>query len=222
MERMTRIKICGIRSKADADLLNRYLPDYAGFVFAQSRRQVDVKTAQTIAAQLDARILKAGVFANENVCRTAEAALACGLDVVQLHGGEPDGYATFLRKMFPMKEVEIWKAVRADGPGFRNRLKEHDVDAFVLDSASAGAFGGTGTPFDWQLAAGLGASRRIVLAGGLDAGNVAEAIRTVQPYAVDVSSGVESGGCKEGDKVRDFITAVRSMEQRNEDRDGQR
>ena len=208
---MTKVKICGITTERDTEILNRYLPDYAGFLFAKSRRQVTPEAAGRLAARLDASIGKVGVFVNgtrEEIVRTVAKA---GLDVVQLHGDETPGNIRSLRRLLD-PGVEIWKAVRVKDKTSVEGLGNFAADRYLLDAYVEGSYGGAGKSFEWVYAKGAAAQGSIVLAGGLDASNVARAIRMVGPYAVDVSSGVESGGCKDEAKVRDFIIAAREAE----------
>lgn len=206
---MVKVKICGIKMKIDVSCINKYLPEYAGFVFASSARQVDAQTAKALAAYLDDRIKKVGVFVNENVHRVVEIAAECGLDAVQVHGDEPPVYFAKLRELLCSKPVEIWKAMRVKDRDTINEMSCYDVDAFVLDAYNENSYGGAGKAFDWDIAAKAGKRGRIILAGGLNPQNVSEAVRIVRPFAVDVSSGVETGGYKDISKIRDFINAAR-------------
>jgi phosphoribosylanthranilate isomerase len=204
----TRVKVCGITSPEDARLASREGADAVGLVFhEESPRHVDVEQACRIVAALPPLVLRVGVFVDAPAERMVEHAAAVGLDLLQLHGAEP-------HEALPALPRRVLKAFGV-GPGFR----VEDVAAYaphvagiLLDTRSAdGRTGGTGRTFDWALA---GEVRErvpfLVLAGGLDAHNVAQAIRQVGPDAVDVSSGVESApGRKDPDKLRSFIQAVR-------------
>ena len=132
------------------------------------------------------------------------------LDVVQLHGNESQDYIDGIRRLLKTP-VEIWKAVRVSGEASFYGISGCKADRFLADAYADGAYGGTGRKFDWKLLQGAETARDIVLAGGLNPGNVKEAISIVRPYGVDVSSGVETNGKKDEALVGDFIRRVREM-----------
>ena len=207
---MTKIKICGITTSKEIEILNKYLPDYVGFVFTSFRRQVTPEQAACLAEGLCANINKVGVFVNSDLGYVAAAADMAGLDVLQLHGDEDPGYIKQLRSMV-RPGTEIWKAFRV-GPGHmpdKSHISSFGADKILFDTFSAGSHGGTGKCFDWSLVSGLDHGLPIVLAGGLSAGNVREAIAVLSPYAVDTSSGVEKNGEKSEQLVSEFINAAR-------------
>jgi len=173
-----------------------------GFNFWQgSRRVVSLPVAAEIIRSLPPFVTTVGVFVNERIDVVAETMRACRLDVAQLHGDESPGYCRQLGG-------RIVKAFRV-GPGRERPLADYDVSAFLLDTYVPGDPGGTGTRFDWNLAREARQHGPVILAGGLTPENVAEAIRVAQPYAVDVSSGVEQApGVKDADAVRRFIAAA--------------
>jgi phosphoribosylanthranilate isomerase len=208
MQTMVKVKICGIQSKADVMFLNRYLPDYAGLVFAESKRQVGKAQAKAMADGLDESIKKVGVFVHQSEQEAADTAIECGLDVIQIHGDRDAAYFHNLREILGGKPVEIWKAVRVKDRTSIETLAEECVDAYVLDTYKEDAWGGTGSSFDWGLAAE--AQGRIILAGGLNPENVGHAIQAAHPFAVDVSSGVETNGHKDMDKIKEFIFTARN------------
>lgn len=205
MATTVRVKICGITREKDVGYINRYLPDYIGFVFAGSRRCITPEHACFLSGLLDAGVKKVGVFVNEDPCRVKEITERCKLDVIQLHGDETAEYVNEIK----VPNLEIWKAFRIRGKESILSIKGYSVDAFVLDTYEAGSYGGTGTAFDWNIAAGASKYGRIVLAGGLSPENVAAALEAAKPFAVDVSSGVETKGFKDGDKIKEFIRAAR-------------
>lgn len=207
---MTKVKICGITNSREISFLNRYTPDYAGFVFAKSRRQVTPEQASELGAGLSSGIRKVGVFVNHAVRLAAEIAEHAKLDVVQLHGEEDKSYIDVLRSQLK-PGVEIWRAVRinADHMPETGMLGQLDIDRLLLDTYVEGTNGGTGICFDWGAVAMLGIKLPVVLAGGLNPDNVRQAVKQASPYAVDVSSGVESEGIKDEQKLRAFIKAVR-------------
>lgn len=205
---MCRIKICGIQRVEDVDYINRCLPEYAGFIFAPSRRRVDVEHARCLIRSMDGRIKKVGVFVNEEVEEVISVAKLCGLDVLQLHGEEAPEQIAVLKDQ--IDSVEVWKAVRIQGIESMEQLSHYQPDAFLLDSYSKESYGGTGKTFDWSIAARVSEKYRVVLAGGLYSGNVVEARNMVRPYCIDVSSGVETEGYKDDHKIREFIYTARA------------
>jgi len=227
---MTRVqvKICGLTRPADADSVNGFRPDCIGLVFAPGRRTLGVRAAADIAGRLSPGIRKVGVFADGPLSMIAGCISACGLDVVQLHGGETPDDVHRLRMALSASgfaDVRIWKAFGIPSGGVRKETAERNlegidrfsgrIDAVVLDAAapSEGQAGGNGLRPDWETAWRIRCGCRIpvVLAGGLDAGNVTDAIRKVGPYAVDVSSGVETDGIKDPDKMASFVTIARGV-----------
>lgn len=208
-----RIKICGLKRYEDIFYVNRQMPDYAGFVFAPGKRQVKPDFAELLAKELDARIEKAGVFVNEEADRVIEVVKRCGLNIIQLHGYENQDYINVLKKeleiRIPEKSIRIWKAIGIKDADSTKKINDYEVDAFVLDAFSEGTYGGSGKTFNWDLVANLRRYPNIVLAGGLNAENVKKAVSKMRPYAVDVSSGVETHGSKDEEKIKKFIHSVR-------------
>lgn len=222
---MTNIKICGIRTINDINILNRFKPEFAGFVFASGKRRVDIREVITMSGHLDVNIKKVGVFVNAPVEEVVDTALQCGLHAVQLHGEEDNSYCTQIYRSMKLHgqagEFEIWKAVRVKGIESIACLDDYNVDAFVLDAWCREAYGGTGKTFDWEIIAGRSMNKsassmnksacsKIILAGGLNPGNVSDAVKLVKPFAVDVSSGVELGGGKDEELVKRFVHVVRN------------
>ena len=214
---MTKVKICGIRRKEDICLANYYLPDYIGFVFAESKRRVTCSEVRVLSLGLNKSIKKVGVFVNEHLKDVIVITEACGLDVVQIHGDESPEYICSLKEKLIGRTsktdgspIEIWKALRVRDKNSLNRIEAFNADAFLLDTFVDGSYGGSGKTFDWKLVCDEQYKKRIVLAGGLCAKNVKNAIECAKPFAVDISSGVETDGFKDELKIRDFINAVRS------------
>lgn len=199
---MTKVKICGLTCQEEIEMLNELKPDFAGFVFAQSKRRLKVDEAEKLCALLDPAIQKVGVFVNETRCNVMHIKDACGLDILQLHGDESPDACIF-------EGCAVWKALRVKDTYALQVMKEYKADAFLLDAWSNDSYGGTGKTFDWALVKAAGETAPVVMAGGLNAHNVREAIKTVHPYAVDTSSGVESGGKKDFDKIKKFIAEAR-------------
>jgi phosphoribosylanthranilate isomerase len=199
---MTRIKLCGLSRRSDIEAANALQPDYIGFVFApKSRRYVSPEQAAALKAQLSPSIQAVGVFVNESPENVA-ALLAQGvIDLAQLHGGEDEDYISSLRAL---TGGPIIQAFRIDGAEDADRARRSSADLVLLDAGT----GGTGKRFDWSLIQGF--DRPYFLAGGLAPENAAQAVRDLRPYAVDVSSGIETGGVKDPQKMTDFVRAVRS------------
>ncbi len=194
----------------EISFLNRYLPDYAGFVFAKSRRQVTPAQAVELGTELLPAVKRVGVFVDCGVKMIADIVETTGFDAVQLHGGEDCHYIELLRSLLK-PGIEIWKALRMDEsrmpePGL---LKSKHVDRLLLDTYAESAYGGTGKCFEWSLVSQLDTALPIVLAGGLRPDNVRRAIEQASPFAVDTSSGVEREGVKDDQKMYAFIKAVR-------------
>lgn len=207
----TRIKICGITSEADIEILNRFMPDYTGFVFADSRRKVSAETVKRLIEGLDPAIKRAGVFVDMDAERLCETAQAAGLDIIQLHGDEGNDYIERLRTRLDDK-IQIWKAVRVSTESTLVEMKEYRADLYLADAYVKGHHGGTGRSFDWNLMNKPGDRSKIMLAGGLTPENVRRAISIARPFGVDVSSGVEADGKKDARLVEEFVARVREME----------
>lgn len=204
-----RVKVCGLTDPEEAIEIAGIGVDAIGLVFAKSPRQVDAHTARRIVGALPPFVQAVGVFVDEEPGRIRELIDYCGLDLVQLHGHEgPDVCRVFAPRVI--------KAVRLRSRGDIHGLIPYQevVRAFLLDTWSPRAPGGTGETFDWSLAveAKEMLSRPIILAGGLRPENCAEAIRIVHPFGVDVSSGVEHApGRKDMKRTRWFVEIVESI-----------
>lgn len=200
-----RVKICGITNLEDAEAAVRFGADALGFVFyRKSPRYIDPREAGGIIRALPPFVTKVGVFVNETLDEVRRAREEASLDRVQLHGDETPEYCektgSGVIKAFRIR-------VRAD----IEELALYDVSAFLLDTYREDTPGGTGETFNWEIAVEASSERRIILSGGLNAENVAMAIKTVRPYAVDVSSGVESApGKKDLEKMKKFIDEART------------
>lgn len=206
---MVRIKICGITSLDDALMAVEAGADALGFVFFRgSPRCISPEQTADIIRHLPPFVQTVGLFVNEEPATVNTLADRCGLDLVQLHGEEPPDFCGFVKR-------RIIKAFRVKDASSLDAMANYRVAACLLDAWSPAAHGGTGTTFNWEIAARAAASRRIILAGGLSPDNVGEAIAAVNPYAVDVSSGVESApGKKDVTLIRAFIEAVRQSSER--------
>ncbi len=198
------IKICGIRRAEDIKIVNKYRPEYIGFIFADTRRYVSPELAGKLRRQLNGDTKAVGVFVNAPVNTVRETVKTAGLDVVQLHGDEDREYIASLDGI-----CEIWKAVRV-----RDGADIPDVDGaerILLDKYTDKEYGGSGTAFDWSSVGEIKTKKPLILAGGLNKENVKRGIEIFNPVCVDVSSSVETNGFKDEDKIREFIYNVRNL-----------
>jgi phosphoribosylanthranilate isomerase len=205
---MTEIKICGITSLADALNAAACGADALGFIFyRQSPRYIDPMAAADIIARLPGHICKIGVFVNETEETVKETAAACGLDLIQLHGDETVEYCMGFHPETLIKALPLETEEDLQG------ASPYNVGALLVDARASGRYGGTGKQASWELAARLGKDKPLILAGGLNSKNIAAALRTVQPRAVDINSGVESApGKKDTEKVKEIIGIIRREE----------
>ena len=203
-----KVKICGITNLPDGMAAAEEGADALGFVFYEgSPRFLRIEAAAEIIRQLPALVVKVGLFVNAPEDLVVRAASECGLNLLQFHGDEPPDYCLqfglMSMKAFRIRDMESLKL-----------LADYPTDAWLLDAYAPDQVGGTGKTFNWELAAEAQTwGRPIFLAGGLKSENVAEAIRQVRPYAVDVSSGVEAApGKKDHAKLRAFIQAAKGAD----------
>ena len=198
-----RIKICGLTRPEDARLAVELGADYLGFIFCSSPRRLDREEARRLMRSLPPGARRVGVFMDQPLKEVKEFDRCLRLDYLQFHGQEgPEYYRGFGRRAI--------KAVRVNSPGDLRDLSRWETEMVLLDAGQRGAVGGTGGCFPWDWLGRAPASPKIILAGGLHPGNVSLAIEKVQPYAVDVCSGVESSpGIKEWDRLSAFVAAVR-------------
>ncbi|MCE5343555.1 MAG: phosphoribosylanthranilate isomerase [Eubacteriales bacterium] len=197
----TKIKICGLFRREDAEAVNRALPDYAGFVFYEkSCRNVTPELARVLRTTLRPAVRTVGVFVNASVERIARLYQEGIIGIAQLHGDEDAAYIATLRAMLPA--VEIWKAYKIHVPEELAAAAASTADKVLLDSG-----GGTGARFDWSLAERF--PRSFILAGGLTPETIPEAIARLHPFAVDLSSGVETDRVKDEAKIKAAVAAAR-------------
>ena len=198
------IKICGIRRMEDIEIINKYKPEYIGFIFAPTRRYISPEFAAELKSRLADGIKAVGVFVNEDIKTVIEIAKTVPLDVIQLHGDEDENYIKSLGHI-----CEIWKAVRISGG---EKIPEiAGADRVLLDKYDANEYGGIGKTFDWSAGAEIMSKTPVMLAGGLNKDNALHGIEIFNPAGVDVSSGVETDGKKDVDKIREFIKTVRGQ-----------
>ncbi len=204
---MTKVKICGLTTVKDALFAAEAGADALGFVFVSSSpRNLEPSQASKIIKELPPFVHTVGVFADSPLEEVKGIARAIGLDFIQLHGGESPDYCEQLG-------LPVIKAIRVKGHESLKVLCNYRVEAFLLDTYREDRLGGTGESFPWELALEAKKEGKIILSGGLNPGNVGQAIHKVRPYGVDVSTGVEaSPGQKDHEKVRRFIEEVRSAD----------
>lgn len=203
-EYSTRIKVCGLHRTVDVEYVNEALPEYAGMVFWEpSKRNVGLKEAIELRKILNPDIYSVGVFVDRDPKDVIWLAENKVISHVQLHGNEDDEYISFIRSNVPTDTVII-KAYEVSSSDDIKRANESIADMILIDSGK-----GSGKTFDWSLLELL--KRDYFLAGGLSADNVCDAIKKYKPYAVDVSSKVETDGNKDLNKILEFCAAVRSV-----------
>lgn len=205
---MTKIKICGLKRPEDISFVNEYLPDYAGFVFAKSSRQVSAEKAFELKRLLSPKIPAVGVFVNavpEDIISLYHRHI---IDLAQLHGDESPDYMNQLKTLCP--ELPVIRAVRVQSSAQILEAEKLPCDYLLLDTWQKDVYGGSGKSFDKNLIPPL--TKPCFLAGGLNAENVCENIRLCHPYAVDVSSALETDGYKDKEKIRKFTERIRNNE----------
>lgn len=197
---MTLVKICGLMRPQDADAVNAAKADFAGFILSAGfRRSIDRALASQISARLNPSVKPVGVFVDEPLDFIISFAKTGVIEVVQLHGRENDAYIAQLRELLP--ETTIVKAFKAQEDD-TDRINACAADLVLLDSGQ-----GTGETFDWAYAVGI--ERPYMLAGGLGPGNVSRAVMRLDPYAVDMSSGVETNGQKDPEKIMEAVKGAK-------------
>ncbi len=201
---MTKIKICGITREEDVDYVNALRPDFIGFVFAsKSRRFVSSERAATLRAKLRPEIFSVGVFVDSPLNSVVQLVELKIIDAVQLHGDEDEAYIETLRDRV---DVPLIQAFRVTSPNDLVKAKASLADFVLLDNGA----GGTGKTFDWRIVQDF--TRPFFLAGGLNRNNIVQAVELLNPFAVDVSSGVEVDGRKDFEKIREVVFQVRNHE----------
>lgn len=210
-----KVKMCGISKVETIPAVVEAKPDYMGLVFAPSKRQVTVEQAKILIEELhkqcinhyDTKVVKTvGVFVNETLDNLVRIADTANLDAVQLHGDEDEA---FIQSLKERTNVEIWKAVQIRSAADVEKWIDSSADILLFDAYHKDERGGTGEVFDWSSLDAF--ERPFMLAGGLDSTNVARAIRTVRPYGIDISSGIETNGVKDDEKIKAFTKIVNSI-----------
>ena len=211
MSNSTKIKICGLTREQDIEVVNELLPDYMGFVFwERSKRNITPEKSAHLKAKLDKRIKAVGVFVDADI-DFVYSLIKCGtIDIAQLHGNEDEDYIRRLREKINSgldseseeSEIRIIKAFNVNNLTSFEEVEKTSADFVMLDSGK-----GSGVTFDWDKIQSF--DRPFFLAGGLGVENVQEVIEKINPYAVDVSSGVETDGVKDREKIVQFVQIVR-------------
>ena len=217
-----KVKMCGISKVETIPAVVEAKPDYMGLVFAPSKRQVTVDQAKTLVEELHKQYTKrynngaeqsnndeiktVGVFVNETLDNLVSIATEANLDVVQLHGDEDEA---FIQSLKERTNVEVWKAIQIRTAADTEKWIDSSADMLLFDAYHKDERGGTGEVFDWSSLDAF--ERPFMLAGGIDSTNVARAIRTVRPYGIDISSGIETNGVKDDEKITAFIKIVKSI-----------
>lgn len=200
-----KVKICGVTNIDTALEAVAFGADAIGFVFAESKRKIDPNTAGDISVQLPSHIEKVGVFVNETKERIEEIVEQAKLTIVQLHGDETPAFCHSF-------SVPVIKALSIGSREDLLQMEQFDCDYLLLDSPKGQYRGGNGVSFDWEILTKTNLkTKKIILAGGLHEDNVELAIKTTQPFMVDVSSGVETDGRKDHEKIRNFIAKAKSV-----------
>lgn len=197
-----KIKICGLRRREDVDYANQVMPDYVGFILAEGfRRQISREQARSLKQRLSRGIQAVGVFVNNPVEEVISYLEEGIIDMAQLHGDETEEDIQYIQAVTAKPVI---KAVKAQNRYIVEAWLDSSADYLLFDSGT-----GTGKSFDWSLLADV--EREYFLAGGLNPGNIEEAVRQLAPYAIDISSGVETDGVKDLEKMQAAVNVVRGL-----------
>lgn len=204
---MIYLKFCGMRRPQDIEYANECRPDYVGFILSDGfKRSVTAEEFSVLQKGLDQNIKKVGVFVNEPLVNILNREYNKSLDVIQLHGNETDDYIKTLRKDF---SGEIWKAVRAKSPEDIERYTWGHIDKLLIDSFSEDSAGGTGVRINTDVVTAAEISKPFFIAGGITAENIGEIIEKTRPFGVDISSGIETDGMKDLQKMKSIIEFIK-------------
>lgn len=201
-----KVKFCGMKTREDIAIINRYTPDYVGFIFAESKRQVSMQTASDLAKILDEKIKKVGVFVNASLAQIEEIAQKVSLDIIQLHGDEDNEFIKALKNKL---DLPIWQAIKVKDIVDIERAKQSIADMILFDAYVKDSAGGTGKSFNWDLLKDF--TGEFILAGGINKQNIIRAIRTTKPYIVDISSGIEKDNHKDENEVKTISELLRKV-----------
>ncbi len=201
---ISKLKICGIRRIEDILMVNEIKPEFIGFVFAKSKRQIDLNTAIELKRELNSEIKCVGVFVNEDIDQIVKIVDSKAIDIIQLHGDERLDYIKLLKEKVSAKIIKVIK-INSD---LNDNTSFSQVDYLLYDSGN-----GSGKPFDWNI--NINRKKPTFIAGGININNIEEAYKIFNPFAFDVSSGVEVGGYKNLDKMREIKTKLDSLNGEN-------
>ena len=203
---MTKLKICGLRRSEDIAYVNEFQPDYAGFILSeQFWRHISFDLLAQLTSRLSDKITPVGVFVNETVETIIPFSKYLG--VIQLHGDEDNDFIRTLKKH---TDCEIWKAIRPQSPNEISNACQSCADKLLIDSFSKNSVGGTGVVGNWEIIKSTEITKPFFLAGGISSDNIREAIETVRPFGIDVSSSVETDKKKDKEKIRTIIKKARN------------
>jgi phosphoribosylanthranilate isomerase len=197
-----KIKFCGLKREKDIELVNMHKPDFIGFVFAKSPREIDFYRAETLKKQLDSDIIAVGVFVNENISFIERLVKKNIIDFVQLHGDEDENYIKQLKNKVN-DNVKIIKSIEVEKEEDTQGWGDSIVDYLLLDNGK-----GTGKSFDWNLIKDV--KKPFFIAGGINSENM-EKLAKFKPFAIDLSSGIESDGVKDSEKIKSVISKLEDM-----------
>ena len=203
---MAKIKICGLTRLIDIEMVNEALPDYIGFVFAKSRRQVTDSMAKLLKDKLNPGIQAVGVFVNDEIDHIINLCKSETIDIIQLHGDEEEDYIRRLQEAVPNP---IIKAIRVRSTEDILRAGRFSCDYLLLDAYKEEEYGGSGETFDWRMIRQI--DKPYFLAGGIHSKNITHALQSINPYGIDVSSGVETEGFKDHNKIIEIVRQVRKV-----------
>ena len=198
---MVKIKICGLKRLEDIGIVNKYKPDYIGFVFADSKRKVSHKLASELKSNLDSEIISVGVFVDASQEEILDLYDKGIIDMAQLHGHEDENYIASLKEKTNSK-LQVINAIEMSEGIDLNEYANTQADYLLLDSGK-----GSGKTFDWRLIR-KDLKKEFFLAGGLDISNICQAIREFEPYAVDLSSSLETDGFKDENKIKEIMEVI--------------
>ena len=202
-----KIKICGLQRIEDINYVNEANVDFAGFIFAKgSKRQITLSQAEILKTELKESIKSVGVFADDEETKIAEAGNKKIIDLIQLHGNEDNDYIDRIKSRV---KLPVIKALKAD-KDLRRNIENTKADYVLIDSYTQDSFGGTGVQFNWELIPKT--DKKIFLAGGININNAAEAIEKVNPYCLDINSGVETNGFKDRRKILEIISRIKGYQ----------
>lgn len=203
---MVKLKFCGLSRREDILAVNELLPDYIGFVFAPSKRQIMPDRAKELKRLLRPEIKSVGVFVNAKAEFITELCQDKVIDLVQLHGNETEEYIARLKKAVTQPVI---KAVRVQSTADITAASQSAADYLLLDTYRKGQYGGVGETFDWGLIPAI--TKPFFLAGGLKEENIRQALTACRPFALDLSSGIETAGVKDKEKMKNILEIMRRI-----------